>query len=654
MIAVGTIRNAEWAPRTPAPNFESEREYIVKRTLLPSASARWIALGTVGFVLLLWPVLSARAQEKPVAGPPPRGQDLFVENCTGCHARGDAVKKDTPNEEALMNLTPEVALAALTTGTMAAQAQNLNAAEKRAIAVYLGGRPLGVTEVGNAKDMSNLCTTNPPLGDPSASPEWNGWGNDLMNTRFQPTKEAGLSASQVPQLKLKWAFGFPRSARPSGQPTIASGRVFVGVDTGFVYSVNADTGCVYWSYQAQTRVRTAISIGSVRGQGSATLAAYFGDERANVYAVNAATGELLWKVPTETNPLAHMTGAPTLYAGRLYVPIAAAEETVSENSHYQCCTFRGSVVALDANTGKQVWKSYTIPEAPKPTRKNSSGTQQWGPAGAAVWSAPTIDVQRHALYAGTSDAYTEPAAKTSDSIVAFDLDTGKMLWAFQNNKSDVWMHSCDVDNPPDNCPRHLGPDGDYGSSPILRTLGNGRPILVAGAKSGDVVGLDPTRKGALVWKTDLAEKAPGDNGLIVFGGAADEQAAYFPLNGVSDVVALNLGTGERKWVAHFTSPLVPGHSTYIGSAAAVTAIPGIVFSGGWDGILRAFSSEDGHKVWEYDTARDYMGVNGVAAKGGSMGAPGPTVANGMVFVVSGYVGGGHGTPGNVMLAFSPK
>jgi polyvinyl alcohol dehydrogenase (cytochrome) len=606
--------------------------------------------GLAVFFLLNLPV---RAQEKEAATPALQGQGLFFENCSGCHKNADE-SPQAPSQQSLMRLRPEAVLSALTTGPMAVQAKDLTDSQKRLIAIYLGGRPLGSAEAGDAKVMTNRCASNPALERPSSGPAWNGWGVDVTNTRFQVAANAGLSAAQVPQLKLKWAFGFPNGVHTYGQPTVVAGRVFVASDTSFVYALDAATGCVHWSYLAQTGVRTAISIGPVMGQGAPQYAAYFGDERANVYAVNAATGELLWKVLVDDHPLAHITGAPTLYGGRLYVPVSVAEETVSSNLHYPCCTFRGSVVALNANTGRQIWKSYTIAEKSKPVRKNSLGTQLWAPAGAAVWVSPTIDIKRHALYVGTGDAYTEPAAKTSDAVVAFDMDTGKILWSFQDTKNDTWMHGCEPEKPGENCPKEVGPDWDYGASPILRTLSDGRQVLVAAAKSGHVVGLDPGRKGAVIWKTSLAEKQPGTRGLIVFGGAADGQTAYFALNQVRAVAALHLATGERKWVAPLTMADFPGRPFVFGGSAAVSAIPGAVFAGGWDGVLRALSTEDGHVIWAYDTMREFETVNGVGAHGGSMGAPGPTVAGGMVFVGSGYVGAIGGFPGNVLLAFSPE
>jgi polyvinyl alcohol dehydrogenase (cytochrome) len=392
----------------------------------------------------------------------------------------------------------------------------------------------------------------------------------------------------------------------------------------------------------------------VKTHGSAKYAVYFGDQRANAYAIDAATGDLLWKQRVEEHPLARIVGAPKLYNGKLYVPVSSGEEGISENPSYPCCTFRGSVAALDAESGKQIWKTYSVPDAPKSTKKNSAGAQLSAPAGAAIWNSPTIDAKRNALYVGTGDSYTEPAAKNSDAILAMDLETGKMLWSFQDIRNDSWMVGCDGKHVVGNCPEELGPDYDFSVSPMLRTLSNGRQFLVVTGKSGYVLALDPDKKGALLWKTPLFEKPPAFSGLIVFGGASDEQDAYFALNQVGGVAAVDMVTGERKWFTPLAPAAIPGEPPRPGQSAAVTAIPGVVFSGGWDGRLRAVAAGNGSVIWEYNTVRDYATVNGVPGKGGSMGAPGPTVVGGMLYVGSGYVGVGNGLPGNVLLAFSAE
>lgn len=591
------------------------------------------------------------------AQPPqrPNPQLLFEKNCAGCHAAQSApggTAGDTagtaPDRATLGRMTPEAIFRAVSSGAMRSEGANLSETEKRLIAEYLTGGKLNLAQFADANRMPNRCSGASKLADPADGPAWNGWGADISNTRFQAGKTAGLGASQVPKLKLKWAFGFPGASSVWGQPSIAGGRVFLGVDTGFVYSLDTGTGCVYWSYEAGAGVRSAISIARLAG---GRTAAFFGDQKAAVYAVDADTGALIWKTGVEDHPTARITGAPKFYEGRLYVPVASSEEGAGGNPRYPCCTFRGSVVALDAATGKQVWKTYVIPDAPKPTKKGADGVQHFAPAGAGVWSSPTIDPKRHALYATTGDAYTEPAAKTTDAIMAMDLDTGKVLWVAQGTENDTWLAGCTAHNPKGNCPENLGPDHDFSASPILKDLPNGKRVLVAAQKSGNVWGYDPDNKGAVLWKTALVENTAEFGGKIIWGGAADDRAAYFGL-GTGGIAAVALKDGERRW---FT-PLAPAPAMarHAGQDGPLTAIAGVVFSGGWDGVMRALSASDGHLLWEYNTAHGYGTVNGVAAKGGSMGAAGPVIVGGMLFTGSGYVGVKNGMPGNVLLAFSAQ
>jgi len=575
------------------------------------------------------------------------GIRLIEKRCASCHGN-PASGSTTPDLLSLWKLTSEEVYAALAKAPHTT-IDGLTDDEKRLLAATFGNRPVDVAQIDDAKLMPNKCASNPPITDLAGKPMWNGWGNGVDNARFQSASAAGLSADQVPQLKLKWAFGFPGADEVYGQPTIAAGRVYLGVNSGAVYSIDAVTGCVYWSFQADGGVRSAISIGPVKGQGATKFGIYFGDMRSNVYMLDATTGKQIWKVKVEEHPASHITAGATLYEGRLYVPVASVEERAAGLSTvYPCCKFRGSVSALDANTGHTIWKTYTIPETPKPTTKTSKGIQQYGPNGGAVWNSPTIDAKNSAIYIGTGDAYTEPAGKNTDAVMALDMKTGKILWAIQDTENDAWLSGCGAGAVSENCPKDpmdLGPDFDFGSSPILRSLPNGKRILVAGQKSGVVWGHDPDREGTLVWKAQLVPKLA--LGMITFGGAADDQSAYFGLR-TGAVAAVQLDSGATRWSTPVTPPPGPGPK---GESAAITAVPGVIFSGGWDGVLRAFATTDGRLLWEYNMIHDYDTVNHVAAKGGSMGAPGPTVAGGMVFAGSGYVFGA-GTPGNVLLAFS--
>ncbi|MGA9882684.1 MAG: PQQ-binding-like beta-propeller repeat protein [Candidatus Acidiferrales bacterium] len=610
----------------------------------------------------------AKAQLKGGGGvlPIAPGEAVFGKTCAQCHAGAHPVNR-APSQKTLEEMTPEAIYAAVTTGVMAPAAKNLTDKQKRDLAEYLGGRPLDLSDAGSAAKMRNRCATNPVFVDSPSAAAWNGWSTGLDNARYQPAASAGLTAAQAPQLKLKWAFGFPNASTMYGQPTLVGGRVFIGSDNAYVYSLNAESGCVYWSYHAKSGVRTSPVIGrltaAVMGRSGAKFAAYFGDMRGNVYAVDAHSGKLLWTRKITTHELARISNGPALYDHRLYVPVSATEEVFSADPHYPCCTFRGSVVALDANTGRVLWKSYTIPEAPKPVKKNSLGTQLYAPAGAAVWNTPTIDPERHALYVGTGDAFTEPAAKTSDAVVAFDLKTGKMLWSYQTEANDAWMVGC-VPETTENCPKDLGTDHDIGSSPILVKLRDGRRVLLVTPKSGTVFALDPDKRGAFLWKLPLINTVAPNNGDIAFGGATDGNAFYVPQED-GTFVAIDAADEKLLWRVRLEPLSDLGKKTpngenrtkagmRFGQSAAATLIPGAVFTGGWDGIFRALSTSDGKVIWQFNTAQDFKTVNGVAAKGGSMGGPGAVVVNGMLYVGSGYANVGGGMPGNVLLAFSVR
>ncbi|HVB87572.1 MAG TPA: PQQ-binding-like beta-propeller repeat protein [Candidatus Dormibacteraeota bacterium] len=615
---------------------------------------------------------AAPTQQKPapsraaVVGPPERiaANALFNQHCASCHQNAKASAKaislagrTAPNTEVLGQMSTEAIYAALTTGVMVEQGKSLTNDQKRMIAEFFGGHPLGSAEAGEASHMTNRCASNPALAALNASPSWNGWGNGLANTHFQSAEAAGLTVEYLPLLKLKWAFGVPAGAEMSGQPSMVDGRVFFAEDNAFAYSVSAATGCVYWSYHAEAQIRTAALIAQIHQAGRAVDAVFYGDKRANVYALDARTGALLWKRNLSSRLLSHITGAPAFYDGRLYVGLAGSEELVSSDPHYPCCTYRGSLWALDANTGKVIWRTYTIPEAPQPTKKNAIGTQLWAPAGASIWDAVTIDPKQHAIYAGVGNAFTDPPAELSDSVVAFDIKTGKVLWHYQGVHNDASPGGCFARGPRGaECPKVEGPDWDYGDSPILRTLPDGKRVLVDADKGGTVVALDPDDRGKLLWKADLTAGRPGGpiQVQILWGGAADNDNVYYPLQ-AGAVAAVRLSDGKIMWRVPIKPSAAhpgPGDRPRSGFEAAVTVIPGILFAGGWDGVLHALSTSDGHELWQYDTAHAFTTVNGVEAHGGSLGAPGPVAAGGILLVGSGYVGTGNGMPGNVILAFT--
>jgi polyvinyl alcohol dehydrogenase (cytochrome) len=603
------------------------------RTLM--ASGRWLLV-----VGLSGGAVTASAQTvNPEA--------IYKETCAQCH---DEPQGRTPSKAALKDRSPDTILMAMTSGSMSLQAITLSVGEKRALAEYLSGKTFAA-----AASNPNACTTKETrLTGYGSRASWNGFGVDGTNSRFQKTP--GITAADVPNLKLKWAFGFPGGAQAYGNPAIVAGRVFVGSDSGNFYSIDGDSGCTHWSFQADAGIRSAPTVAPLGTGASARHVVYFGDLKANTYALDAATGELIWKKSVDQHRFARVTGSVTLYDGKLYVPVSSIEEGPGAQPNYECCTFRGSVVALDAANGNQVWKSYTITETPVQTGKNSKGTAQYAPAGAAVWNAPTIDPQRGVLYIGTGNSYTGPAVKTSDSVIAMDLKTGKMVWWNQVTPEDAFLVGCRPGV--ENCPKDVGPDFDFGNAPILRNLPGGKRVIVIGQKSGVMWGLDPDHEGKVLWQYRAGKGSA--LGGIEWGSAADDVNAYIPVSDVlgpgneaGGIHAVKLATGERVW--NTPAPKLECTGLARGCTGAQSApasvIPGVVFSGSVDGHLRAYSTVDGKILWDFNTAREFETVNHVPAKGGSIDAAGPAIADGLVVTNSGY-SLWRGLPGNVLLAFS--
>jgi polyvinyl alcohol dehydrogenase (cytochrome) len=560
-------------------------------------------------------------------------------------------------------MSPERVLAAMESGPMISMANRQSAAARRSIAEFVTGKSFA-HPMDTSPAPAAMCTAPAPeFVDPSAGPLWNGWGQNLLNTRFQSAGQAGFAASDVSRLKVKWAFGFPATLDANAHPALANGRIFIGSTSGMVYSLDASSGCIRWAFNADNGVRTAISIGRVQSGAGSRYAAFFGGGPF-AFAVDASTGKLIWKTKVDDFPAAHITGSPIFHNNRLYVPVASGEEGAGASPDYECCRFRGSMVALDASTGAQIWKTYTIDE-PHKTKKNKIGTQLWGPSGAPIWSSPSIDAQRSVLYATTGDNYSDPTSRMSDAFMAFDLATGKILWSRQMTAADAYTAACRI---PDktNCPDSNGPDFDFSSGPILVSLANGKRALVAGQKSGLVHAVDPDNQGELIWSVRVGKG--GTNGGVQWGSATDGKNVYVALADLGRVVvpyslstdvdpakgggmfALNIDTGKRVW---YTPPIPCGNRKRCSPAqsAAVTAIPGVAFSGSVDGHLRGYSTTDGSIVWDVDTTGAYKTVNGVEAHGGSLDGPGPVIGGGMLFANSGYAAGG-GMPGNVLLAFS--
>ena len=583
----------------------------------------------------------------PAFAQAPDGAQIFAASCSTCH--NGAVDSRAPTIDVLRARAPEAVIEALMTGVMRPQGSRLSGPERRAVAEFVTGKHVGGDVTGADKGRCAAPSATGPIRDFANAPRWTGWSPSATNTRFQPSDQAGLQAADVPRLALKWSFGFPDASVAWSQPTVADGRVFVGSQNGTVYALSAKTGCIYWTFSASGGVRTAIAVAPPSGSLPALV--YFGDTAANAYALNANTGAVVWVRKVDDHPFARITGTPTLHEGRLYVPVSSYEEAQGADPQYPCCTFRGSVSALDASSGRVIWKTYMIRDAPKRRGTSTAGVPLWGPAGSGIWSAPTIDSARRVVYVGTGNTYSAPAQSSSDAVIALDLETGSIRWTRQVTPNDVYVTNCRAGNP--NCPEVAGPDVDFGSPPMLTRV-NGRDVIVIGQKSGVGYAMDPDRKGAVLWQYRAGRG--GTLGGMEWGGAVEGGRAYFAVSDIQQpepggLHAVNIATGQRVWYAPPPSPVCgSGTGCNAAQSAAITIIPGVIFSGSNDGALRAYSAADGAILWQYDTNKEFGSVNGVPAKGASLIGPGPVVADGMVYINSGY-GGFGGRPGNVLLAF---
>lgn len=616
-------------------------------------------------VLLLLPLASHAADESPAHG---RGEQLFQANCASCH---NGSNPRAPERITLYYMYPGRIYRAITEGPMRPMAQHLTEEERRQIVEFISVRKFDAT----AQSRPQLkCQARREWFDYAQHPLASGWGiRNTQNTRFIPGDIAGLSATQVKSLKLKWSIALPETDTARSQPAIAGGAVFVGGQDGNVFAFDAHSGCLRWQFRTESRrdIRTAIVVSDWSGHESRAARQsprlYFGDSLGVAYSLNAVTGQLLWMTGFEST--SRMTGSPVLQQGadgdRLYVPLATTQNESAAIPDLPCCTGRGAVAALDAATGRILWKSYTIPIEPTVTSTNAKGVPRYGPSGASVWSTPTIDTKRGLLYVGTGENNSSPAVN-GGAVLAFRLGDGNIVWSYQNYAAEAYNQSCHYEGiEGTNCPSEF--KGRYGvdvsASPMLMQVEGGKELLLVAQKPGDVFALDPDRGGAVVWRRKVSR---GDlNFTGVFGMAAEGNTVFTsvfdvhrnplkgPYLGIEELglYALNAATGEPLWIApvtsHCSQPACRGYS------AALTVIPGVLFAGAKDGFLRAFESTSGKLLWEFNTAQEFKALNGDTAHGGDIDGPGAVVVGGMVYVNSGYATGNAAQkPGNAFLAFS--
>jgi len=604
----------------------------------------------------------------------PDGKAVFEAHCKSCH---EPPQGRAPGRPELAQRPAADIVTALTQGIMKPMAAGMSPAEIQAVATYLTSGGTGETAIIERR-MLNLptgpigsdpmCTVNTPF-KPGPS-DWTSAGFDGPSRRFQPHPE--LTAADLPKLKLKWAF----SMTGGGQPTVIGDWLFTTNRSGAFYALDAKTGCVHWVTKGVVSRTTPMIVRSpISPSGWIT---YVGETNRTVHAFDAVSGRELWvSDELEKHPSSVLTGSPIVSGDKVFVPVSSIEEASSMSKDYACCTFRGSLVALEARTGKTLWQTFTISEPAHPTaRKNATGKTLSGPAGAAVWAAPSVDVKRGLVYIVSGDSYTDDDTDGDDSVFAIDMATGKIRWHNQVTQHDNFVMGCGPKATTGNCPTPMGPDYDFGSTPILFKAASGEDVLLAGQKSGIVYGFNPST-GKMLWKTQVGVGSA--LGGVEWGMAADDKRLYVPISDITLLFRFGGGTGSGpaakagiygldpltgKILWSTPSPVAPCHyaadkdktSTCVrAQSAAPAAIPGVVFSGTLDGWFRAYDSKTGEILWAYSTtAQTYDTVNGVKGQpGGGLDGMGPVVANGMVYVMSGFNGAARvGSNGvNVLLAF---
>ncbi len=625
-----------------------------------------------------------------LAQPPaaPDGAALYDRRCKMCH---EPAQDRAPGREQLGYKTQAELVTAMNT-TMAPMSGGLSDLDKRAIAAFLSPQTAASLQQrsqatappaggrggrGPVVTVDTVCAVNPPIVETKS--DWIGATGSAPGPRYQPNP--GIKAADVGKLKVKWAFTISQG---NSQPSVVGDWLWIS-GSGRLYALDTKTGCVRWRVDGIASRTTPSPVkSSISPSGWALIV---GQRNRVVKAFDAATGKELWaSAELENHRVSGITGSPIVAGNQVFVPITSVEEATSGQPSYPCCNFRGSLVALDLSTGKTQWKSFTITEPMRPIRKNSAGTQLTGPAGAAIWSAPTVDLKRGLVYVATGDSYTDAPTVGADAIQAYEMKTGKLRWNHQVTENDNFIMGCTgPSGPGTNCPTPLGPDYDFGASPVLFKLPSGKEVVLSGQKSGIVYGMEP-ETGKIMWETQVG--AGSALGGIEWGIGADTRYLFAPnadiVNlydayrrprgkatmaeaqppGRPGMTAVNPANGKIVW--HVPTP--QNECTYkppaypdacIGAnSGAPAAMPGVVFAGSTDGIFRAYDARNGKVLWKFDTvAQTYNTTNGVRGQlGGGMDGNGPTIAQGMVFATSGFDGasnyGSTGGGANVLLAFT--
>lgn len=603
----------------------------------------FFTLGMSCLAILFSPVSAAELDSAVLKAMTEQGEAAFMQYCSVCH---DHPRDRIPARILLEMLSTDFIVGALTHGNMQPMAAGLEPGEIDAVATFLTGAIPGM----RPKPVVSQCV-KPGAEVRIAENDWPSVDRDLVGSRYQAN--AGLTAADVPRLKLKWAFSYGYTS--PGPPVVAGGRLFLPMENGVIQSLDATSGCSYWSFEAERQVRMVTLAELPNDQ----VAVFFGDDQGFVTALDASTGALIWKTQVDDHPLVRLTSPPMVSGGQVFVPISSLEDPMTHDPSYACCTFRGGVAALNALTGERQWKSQTIEQENKRRPHPQGGSRPYfSPAGGAIFTPLTIDVQRKQVYAATAESYNEENPAGSYSVIAFDMATGKHNWQKQLLPApELREQICDEVGDTD-C-RNLY---SFSTQVALHPLADGKEVLVVGQKWGYAYGLNPD-SGALLWESKVARG--GDLGGLQYGFSVAEGVAYISISDIDfgdyvlkqsgkagGLAAVDVNTGKTIWRANPVEPVCSWgkENCSSGQVSATTAIPGVVFSGAWDGHMRAYSMADGRIIWDVDTAVPVQTINQDTAVGGHIAGWPVQVVNGVVYVTSGA--SAHVRPGNSLLVYT--
>lgn len=580
------------------------------------------------------------------------GKALYFKHCANCH-EGDT-KGQAPSRNVLLIGSARSIYNALDSGRMASFGAALSEQEKVQVAEFVAAKPLVNEHYPEAAFCdSKVSAKQSPLW-------WNGWGGNSSGDGFKNAELAKLSKTAVANLELAWAFALPGVTQMRTVPAIFGDSLIYAGQSSQVLSLNKNTGCIQWLVETEFPIRGGVIVSEASEQ---PRIAFTGDGRSNVYAINTRSGKLLWQTNVAQHQESSITAAPAIYQNTLFIALSSGEAIASADPNYPCCTSSGELVALDTTSGKIKWRYKTIKQQPKAVGKNRVGTSIYAPSGAPVWATPTVDAARETVYIGVGQNYTRPSTDTSDAIIAIDINTGQEKWRFQATKYDAWNIDCYNQNPA-NCPTPTGPDFDFGMAPIIHKT-QSHDWLLAGQKSGTVWVLNP-ENGSVVWHRQIAKGTA--RGGIHWGMSADANTLYAPvgdhgpimfdqfpkLDRAPGLYALDIETGNLRWQQPFPNDSCTNKTGCVAAnSGATTSIEGVVFATGLDGFIRAYATQNGQLLWQFDSHKPFDTINGIEGAGGAIDSVRPIVADGMLYLNSGYGFAGQ-MPGNVLLAFKPK